>query len=104
MVVDGHTSTSVLGHNPDPLAERHGDVVRLIVDAERDLIAFHGLAASRAERYIPAHAVPLTAALARALDVLPRGHLRPAECTGDFLASAPAVQGPSGGSSRHGAR
>jgi hypothetical protein len=93
MVVDGHTSTDFLDHDPYPLAERHGDIVRLIIDAERDdspeielpvtdlsrlladaerdLIAFHDLAASWAERYIPAHAALLAAALARALDVLP---------------------------------
>ncbi|MBE1532883.1 hypothetical protein H4W34_002716 [Actinomadura algeriensis] len=98
LVVDGHPSTGYLGHDPDPLAERHGDIVRLTVDAERDdsplielpvtdlrrlladaerdLIAFHALAASWAEQHIAAHAVPLTAALARALDIRPTAHWR----------------------------
>ncbi|GAA3972089.1 hypothetical protein GCM10023085_62930 [Actinomadura viridis] len=49
---------------------------RLLAGAERDLIAFHGLAVSWAERYVPAHAGSLTAALARALDVLPEGASR----------------------------
>ncbi|GAA1794150.1 hypothetical protein [Actinomadura chokoriensis] len=97
-VVDGHAPSGFLGHNPTPCAERHGDMVRMIVDAERDdspvielpaadlrrllagverdLTAFHRLAASWAERYVPDRAAPLTAALARALDVPPEGSQR----------------------------
>ncbi|MFA1549902.1 hypothetical protein [Actinomadura chokoriensis] len=97
-VVDGRASSGFLGHDPDPCAERHGDVVRMIVDVERDdspmielptadlrrllagverdLIAFHRLAASWAERYVPDRAAPLAAALGRALDVLPEGSQR----------------------------
>lgn len=80
------------GHDPDPRAERHGDAVRLTVDAEQsaspvielpatdlrhllagvehDLTGFLALAADWAERNLPRHvAVPVIAALARALDL-----------------------------------
>lgn len=79
------------GHDPDPLAERHGDVVRLTVDAEQsacpvielpaadlrqllagaehDLAGFLALAAAWAEKYLHRHAVATVAALARALDL-----------------------------------
>lgn len=89
-VVDGDGWAS-FGHDPSPLAERHGDIVRLTVDAEhddspvielpvpdlrrlladaeRDLIDFLRLAAAWAARQLPDHAVPVTHALARALDL-----------------------------------
>ncbi|AIG75293.1 Hypothetical protein AJAP_12055 [Amycolatopsis japonica] len=79
------------GHDPDPLAERHGDVVRLTVDAEQsacpvielpaadlrqllagaehDLAGFLALAAAWAEKNLHRHAVATVAALARALDL-----------------------------------
>ncbi|MFB4308225.1 hypothetical protein [Actinomadura sp. GTD37] len=93
-LLDGHASSGFLGHDPDPCGELHGDIVRMIVDAEgddrpmielptadprrllagveRDLIALHRLAASWAERYVPDRAAPL----ARALDVPPEGSQR----------------------------
>ena len=80
-----------LGHGPDARAERHGETVRLIVDAEhadspvielpiadlprllaeveRDLVGFLALAADWAAQYLPDHAAPVTSALARALDL-----------------------------------
>ena len=80
-----------LGHSPTPTAERHGDTVRLTVDAdqpdsplidlpaddlrrllvgvERDLVGFHRLAADWMRRQLPEHAAPVTAALARVLDL-----------------------------------
>jgi hypothetical protein len=89
-VIDGDGWAS-FGHGPSPLAERLGDVVRLTVDseqddspvievpvtelrrlladAERDLIGFHQLAAAWAARHLPDYAIPVTAALARALDL-----------------------------------
>jgi hypothetical protein len=79
------------GHDPSPMAERVGDTVRLTVDAdrddspvievpvaelrlllagaERDLAAFLQLAADWAAAQLPGHAGPVTAALARALDM-----------------------------------
>ncbi|WP_254126703.1 hypothetical protein [Amycolatopsis sp. CA-230715] len=79
------------GHDPDPRAERHGDKVRLTVDAEQngspviellaadlrrllsgaehDLTSFLALAADWAAQNLPRHATPVTAALARALDL-----------------------------------
>ncbi|OSP40029.1 hypothetical protein B7767_28505 [Streptomyces sp. 13-12-16] len=90
-VLDGNGWAS-FGHDPSPLAERHGDAVRLTVDAdrddspvielaagelrrlltgaERDLTGFLALAAAWAVRQLPDHAAPVTSALARAL-VLP---------------------------------
>lgn len=78
-------------HDPDPCAERHGETVRLTVDAERndspvielpatdlrrlligaehDLAGFLALAADWAAHHLPGHAAPVTAALARALDL-----------------------------------
>ncbi|MFE7649599.1 hypothetical protein [Streptomyces phaeoluteigriseus] len=89
-VVDGDGFAS-FGHDPSPLAERHGDTVRLIVDAERDdspvielsvtdlrrLLAdaerdlgdFLQVAAAWAARHLPEHATAVTSALSRALDV-----------------------------------
>ncbi|WP_108989065.1 hypothetical protein [Streptomyces coelicoflavus] len=86
-VLDGNGWAS-FGHDPSPLAERHGDVARLTVDADRDdspmielaagelrcllsgaecdLAEFLALAASWASRQLPGHAAPVTAALARA--------------------------------------
>ncbi len=79
------------GHNPDPRAERHGETVRLTVDAdlndspviefpgadlrrllagaEHDLACFLALAAVWADQNLPRHAVPVIATLARALDL-----------------------------------
>lgn len=81
------------GHDPDPCAERHGNTVRLTVDTERDdspvielpvadlrhllagaehdLVSFLALAADWAAQHLPGHAAPVTAALARALDLPP---------------------------------
>ncbi|WP_457456865.1 hypothetical protein [Streptomyces sp. TE5632] len=93
-VLDGDGWAS-FGHDPFPLAERHGDAVRLTVDAdrdgspvielatvelrrlltgaERDLVEFLRLAAAWATRHLPGHAASVTAALARAL-LLPAPH------------------------------
>ncbi|WP_233617999.1 hypothetical protein [Actinomadura sp. WAC 06369] len=90
-VINGSASTGWLGHDPSPHAERQGDTVRLTVDAERDagptielsvpelrrllaeaerdLIAFHRLAAAWAARYVPDHTGPVVTALARVLDI-----------------------------------
>ncbi|MFE4972714.1 hypothetical protein ACFRAR_11405 [Kitasatospora sp. NPDC056651] len=80
------------GHDPvSPIAERFGDTVRLTVNAEqsdslvielsitelrhllagaeRDLADFLALAADWASRHLPRHCVPVTAALARVLDL-----------------------------------
>jgi hypothetical protein len=87
-VVDGSGRAS-FGHDPDPVAERLGDTVRLTVDAERsdsavidlsvtelrrlvedaerDLTDFHAAAAGWVSRYLPDHFATVTAALARAL-------------------------------------
>ncbi|MEU9398242.1 hypothetical protein [Streptomyces sp. SID4985] len=89
-VIDGDGWAS-FGHDPSPLAERTGDVARLTVDAEqqdspvielpitdlrrlladaeRDLAAFHRLAIGWAALHVPDYAVPVCAALARALDL-----------------------------------
>jgi hypothetical protein len=91
-VLDGSGQAS-FGHNPAPLAERHGDIVRLTIDteqddsptidlpvtelwhllagAEHDLANFLSLAADWLSQYLPAHASSVTAALARALDTPP---------------------------------
>ncbi|MFI1470137.1 hypothetical protein [Streptomyces wuyuanensis] len=93
-VLDG-TGWASFGHDPSPLAERVGGTVRLTVDAdkdgspvielsvtelrrllagvERDLTDFHRQAAAWAARCTPDLAAPLSAALARALD-LPAPH------------------------------
>lgn len=80
------------GHEPvSPVAERFGDTVRLTVDSEqsaspvielptaelrdlltgveRDLGGFLALAADWAARQLPGHSAPVTAALARVLDL-----------------------------------
>ncbi|MDT0573790.1 hypothetical protein RM704_41185 [Streptomyces sp. DSM 3412] len=80
------------GHAPvSPVAERFGDTVRLTVNAEqsdspviqlsvaelrdllagaeRDLADFLALAADWASRHLPGHRTPVTAALARVLDL-----------------------------------
>jgi hypothetical protein len=89
-VVDGSGYAS-FGHDPDPSAERFGDMVRLTVDAEqydspvieltvaelrrllagaeRDLADFHALAADWVSQHLPDHAIPVTGALARVLDL-----------------------------------
>ncbi|WP_225447299.1 hypothetical protein [Streptacidiphilus sp. PB12-B1b] len=87
-VVDGSGHAS-FGHDPDALAERLGDTVRLTVNAEQsdspvieltvtelrhllggaeqDLNSFLALAANWASQYLPAHSTAVTAALARVL-------------------------------------
>ncbi|WP_234469822.1 hypothetical protein [Streptomyces sp. MBT62] len=92
-VVDGDGWAS-FGHDPSPVAERHGDIVRLTVDAEddgspvlalpvaelrrllaaaeRDLADFLQLAAAWAPLHLSGYAVPAVLALGRALD-LPAG-------------------------------
>ncbi|MFU0441744.1 hypothetical protein ACLZH7_25210 [Streptomyces sp. BG2AG] len=89
-VLDG-TGSASFGHDPSPLAERHGDTVRLTVDAERedgpvielpvtdlrrllagaerDLADFLRLAPTWTALHLPAHTTTVTAALHRALDV-----------------------------------
>ncbi|WP_323145315.1 hypothetical protein [Streptomyces sp. NBC_01565] len=87
-----HGSPLGFGHDPvSPVAERFGDTVRLTVNAEqsdsavielsvaelrnlltgaeRDLSDFLTLAADWASRHLPAHCVPLTAALARLVEL-----------------------------------
>ncbi len=87
------------GHEPvSPVAERAGDTIRLTVNteqsdsplielsdtelrrllagAERDLTDFLALAADWASEHLPAHCAPVTAALARVLD-LPRPAIPP---------------------------
>jgi hypothetical protein len=98
-VLDGSGQAS-FGHDPDPCAERHGETVRLTVDAEQndspviellatdlrrllagaehDLASFLALAADWAAQNLPLHAAPVTAALARALDLpTPADRLHP---------------------------
>ncbi|MEU6370018.1 hypothetical protein ABZ876_30920 [Streptomyces sp. NPDC046931] len=89
-VVDGKGWAS-FGHDPSPLAERHGGIVRLTVDAEhdnsavielpvtelrhllagaeRDLVDFLQLVAAWAARHLPDYATPVTSAIGRALDL-----------------------------------
>lgn len=89
-VIEGCGRVS-FGHDPDPVAERVGEDVRLIVDceqgdspvielsvielrrlvegAERDLESFLGLATSWVSENLPSHAAAVTAALPRALDL-----------------------------------
>ncbi|MEU4769348.1 hypothetical protein AB0H12_39510 [Actinosynnema sp. NPDC023794] len=96
-VLDG-SGRACFGHDPDACAERHGGTVRLIVDdersdspaielpvtdlrrllagAERDLAGFLASAADWAARHLPGHAAPVTAALARVLDLPPPAGLR----------------------------
>ncbi|MFH9239373.1 hypothetical protein ACH4KO_15040 [Streptomyces anulatus] len=86
------TGCAHFGHDPSSTAERDGDTVRLthdvdgtddspvtelpadqvrrlVADAQQDLPDFLGLAGAWAEQHLPAHAAPVTAALARALDL-----------------------------------
>ncbi|MCQ8771061.1 hypothetical protein [Streptomyces telluris] len=80
-----------LGHDPGPLVERCGDLIRLtadteaddspvielpvaewrrlLADVERDLADFLRLAAGWAGRHLPDHAAAVAAALARALSM-----------------------------------
>ncbi|MFI1658855.1 hypothetical protein ACH4ZU_28700 [Streptomyces sp. NPDC020472] len=89
--VVGGTGCASFGHDPSPLAERDGELVRLTVDAdrddspvmevpvtdlrrllvgaERDLVDFLQLAAAWAARHLPAYAAPVASALGRALDL-----------------------------------
>ncbi|MER6916490.1 hypothetical protein ABT354_32950 [Streptomyces sp. NPDC000594] len=82
----GHAS---FGHDPDPMAERVGDTVRLTVDveqrdspvielsvrelrdlmdsAERDLTRFLSVASDWVAQHLPHHITPVTSALAHAL-------------------------------------
>ncbi|MFG2713429.1 hypothetical protein ACGFX2_23120 [Streptomyces goshikiensis] len=92
-VLDG-TDCSYFGHDPFSMAERVGDIVRLTLDAhgtygspvielpvdqvrtlvagaQQDLRDFLSLAGTWAEQHLPEHAVAVTAALARALDLAP---------------------------------
>ncbi|WP_328876199.1 hypothetical protein OHT76_42400 [Streptomyces sp. NBC_00287] len=91
-VIDGNGWAS-FGHDPSPLAERDGKIVRLtldaehdnspvielpvtdlrrlLADAERDLIDFLQLAAAWATLHLREYAAPATAALGRALDLPP---------------------------------
>ncbi|WP_326838214.1 hypothetical protein VSH64_45180 [Amycolatopsis rhabdoformis] len=84
-------SETFFGHDPWPRAERDGetvrltldaeqtdsplidvpaaDLVKLLADAERDLLGFLVLAAEWAARQLPHYATAVTAALGRALDV-----------------------------------
>lgn len=89
---DDPDSPPFLGHDPDPLAERLGNTIRLTVDAdhddspvielpvtelrrrltgvERDLTAFLATASLWATRHLPPpYATPVTTALARALSL-----------------------------------
>jgi len=92
-VVDGGADRPWLGHDPQPIAERFGDTVRLTLDSgsrdsptielpaaelghlllgvERDLADFVALAARWASRHLPDHTVPIAAALSRLLDLPP---------------------------------
>lgn len=92
-VLDG-TGYSYFGHDPSSVAERTGAIVRLTLDAygtdgspvielpvdrvrrlvvgaQQDLQDFLGLAGTWAEQHLPSHAAAVTAALARALDLVP---------------------------------
>ncbi|MFB8414163.1 hypothetical protein ACFC63_01425 [Streptomyces albidoflavus] len=96
-VTDG-SGLAGFGHDPDALAERIGDTVRLTLDreqsdspvielsvtelrhllagAERDLTDFYRLAADWLAQHLPDQAVRVTAALADALD-LPQPNAAP---------------------------
>ncbi|CAM5535168.1 hypothetical protein [Streptomyces griseus] len=98
-VLDGAVSP-FLGHDPDPVVERSGESVRLVVDFEqsdspvielpaaelrwlldgvgRDLSAFLVLAAEWVRLHLPDHAEPVIEALARVLDVPANGGTRQA--------------------------
>ncbi|MFM9499040.1 hypothetical protein ACKI1Q_36255 [Streptomyces galilaeus] len=88
------TGCAYFGHDPSSTAERLGDIVRLTLDAyetdsspvielsvdqigtlvtgaQQDLQDFLSLAETWAEQHLPAHAAAVTAALARALDLVP---------------------------------
>ncbi|WP_245970943.1 hypothetical protein [Streptomyces rishiriensis] len=88
------TGCAYFGHDPFSTAERLGDIVRLTLDAhetdsspvielsvdqigtlvtgaQQDLQDFLSLAETWAEQDLPAHAAAVTAALARALDLVP---------------------------------
>ncbi|WP_327436646.1 hypothetical protein OG279_38345 (plasmid) [Streptomyces sp. NBC_01201] len=88
------TGYSYFGHDPSSMAERLGDIVRLTLDAhetdnspvielsvdqirtlvtgaQQDLQDFLSLAETWAEQHLPTHAAVVTAALARALDLVP---------------------------------
>ncbi|MFC3454323.1 hypothetical protein [Amycolatopsis speibonae] len=94
-VLDGGGHRIGFGHDPDPMAERHGETVRLTVDAEqrdspvielpavdlrrllgkaeRDLAGFLALATDWAGQHLPRHAVSVVAALARIVVVSDSG-------------------------------
>ncbi|WP_329157482.1 hypothetical protein OHA63_19005 [Streptomyces anulatus] len=90
-VLDG-TGCAHFGHDPSSTAERVGDTARLthdaygtngspvtelsadqvrglVADAQHDWPDFLSVAGARTEQHLPAHAAPVTAALARALDL-----------------------------------
>jgi hypothetical protein len=92
-LLDG-TGCAYFGHDPSSVTERVGNIIRLTSDAygtdgspvielsidqarrlvagaQQDLQDFLGLAGNWAEQHLPAHAVAVTAALARALDLAP---------------------------------
>lgn len=98
-VLDG-AGSPFLGHDPDPVVDRSGESVRLVVDFEqsdspvielsaaelrrlldgvgRDLAAFLALAAAWARLHLPDHAEPVIEALARVLGVPANGGTRQA--------------------------
>lgn len=93
-VLDG-AGSPFLGHDPDPVVDRSGESVRLVVDfeqsdspvieltavelrrlldgVERDLADFLALAADWVRPHLPDHAGPVIEALARVLDVPANG-------------------------------
>ncbi|WP_406145395.1 hypothetical protein [Streptomyces anulatus] len=93
-VLDG-TGSPFLGHDPDPVVDRSGESVRLVVDFERsdspvielsavelrrlldrvgrDLADFLALASDWVRRHLPDHAEPVIGALVRVLAVPANG-------------------------------
>lgn len=92
------TGSPFLGHDPDPVVDRSGDSVRLVVDFEqsdspvielsavelrrlldgvgRDLADFLTLAAEWVRGHLPDHAEPVIGALVRVLAVPASGSTR----------------------------
>lgn len=88
-VVDGRSEAAGFGHDPAPLVERHGETVRLTVDAyadtspafdvpvaelrrlltdvERELTAFLGLVAAWTATHLPDRSQDVARAISRAL-------------------------------------
>ncbi|MFE1363245.1 hypothetical protein ACFW84_03255 [Streptomyces anulatus] len=71
--VDGTDGSPVTELPPDQVrrlvADAQQDLPDFVADAQQDLPDFLGLAGAWAEQHLPAHAAPVTAALARALDL-----------------------------------